>query len=421
MCLAACAALAPSAATAQAVGPRITAALAAGDDATARALSREAGAAGTAHVEGLIALREGRPELAIAHFRTVLRLQPDNLAARRYLVRALAATGATTTAMFQLDELIARTDDPAQRARHMAERRALLARRPWGLSGTFALRPSSNVTGRTSNRTVAGFGGLGTGTIPERGESGLGLTLGLGTFRRWRTGERTQFRLDAFAGLNLHTVPELDGGYLGGAATLTRALAHGAADLRAEAVRGLNRDPQRDYTRLGLSVARRIPAGRSQWTLRAGAERTGYDDPAIARISDNTRLEIHVGGRWRATPRTTLGWRTGLAETFAADARFSHAELSGGVSAERRLASGWHVALAPGVELRRYDEVYGGPFPEPRRERILELEARVGNDRLAIRGAVPRITCRVQRTRSNITLYDDRDVTECSVILTRRF
>ncbi|NNU78994.1 DUF560 domain-containing protein [Halovulum dunhuangense] len=402
-------------------GADLNALLSGGRPAEALELARtsDLSPADLAYVEGRAALADNRLPDAIAAFRRALRLNPEARLARWYLAQALARDGQVEAALFQIDELLPEARGADERRTLLSARSRLVAQRPWGLTFGMNLQPSSNLNRATLNTEAPIFGGL-VGTIDTTAEEGFSATLQAGAFRRFDLGAGA-LTLSGSLAATRATVDGLDRWQLGAAAAWIRPLDRGRLTLRADGLTTFYDDEIRDFTLVGLSVDREFFGERTLYRLGARVARQWYDDPGRASIYDNTSVTLTGDLRRIITPRLAL--RAGLAvnRTNARDPRFSYDAIRPSIGMERSWPSGWTVLGNVYYEQEWFDAPFFAFDTEKRIDRTVGLGLIVGNNSVVIRGFTPRLSCNFARTGSNVVFYDNIDVEECNLSLTRRF
>ena len=363
---------------------------------------------------------QGRHAEAAALLAEVLALNPDLVLFRRALVRSLIALGDLDAAIDQIDILLQAENNPDERRRLLDLRARLDARRPGGLTFGVSLTPSTNVNRATSNVEAPLLFGL-EGTIDETRESGVGLTLSFGGFRRHFLGQGRVIE----GSLSTSYTAFSDSAY--NRASVTGALAYsvpaqnGLWITRAAASAFLYRDETDDAQRFSLSQSRRwaTESGRL-WEVTGTVLHTDYQDPS-SNIYDSNGIDLGAvtrrnmdGGRW-----LTLSF--GLGYTDARDDRFSYLAPRVGAEYGSRVGDTWILSGGPVLSLKAYDEDFGLLTDGPREDVSYGLKLSVLNTAWRVRGAVPRLSCLAERTNSNVVFYDNRNVVECSIGLSRQF
>ncbi|MEM1267028.1 MAG: surface lipoprotein assembly modifier [Pseudomonadota bacterium] len=402
---------------------QLAAALRAGAYDEARAIldAADASLVDRLYVEGLIALRRDAPERAVLFLRRAVDLSPETATIRRALIEALARTDAIDTAIFQAELGATLAEDAETQAGFRRVADALRARRPFGFSFGVAAVPSSNFNRATENTTVPGLGGIDSGTIDETGRTGLGVRVRLGTFWRAELSDQWEVRVDGYGVVTAFTDPDSNRKVFGSGLTLTRGFERVDVDLRFDLARALFREASDNSTLGAVTLAARAPFDRLRTRVGLRYAERAYDDGVTASVFNYS--EIDAFGSVARAVRPDLAVRAQLRGRTrdAVDDRFSFVGLRGEVGLTRSWATGWTVSGDVYFEQNWYDEVFGGAFPEARSDQIWGVRAAVRTNRLTLWGAAPEVSCEISRTRSNIVFYDDLDVEECALALTRRF
>ncbi|MEM9430424.1 MAG: surface lipoprotein assembly modifier [Pseudomonadota bacterium] len=402
---------------------QLAAALGAGAFDEARAILDAAGASlvDRLYIEGLIALRSDAPERAVVFLRRAADLSPATANIRRALIEALARTDAIDTAIFQAELGATLAEDGETRAQFRRIADALRARRPFGLTFGVAAVPSSNFNRATENTTVPGIGGIDSGTIDETGRSGLGVRARFGTYWRTELSDRWDVRVDGYGVVTSYTDPDSNRKVFGSGLTLTRAFEGVDVDLRFDVARALFREASDNSTLGAVTLAARVPFDRLRTRVGLRYAERRYDDGLTASIFNYAEIDLFGSIARAVRPDLAVRAQVRGRTRDAVDDRFSFVGLRGEVGVTRSWATGWTMSGDVFYEGNWYDEVFGGAFPEARSDQIWGVRAAVRTNRLTLWGAAPELSCEISRTRSNIVFYDDLDVEECALALTRRF
>ncbi len=401
-----------------------------GDYDTARAILEEVGATGLdkAYLEGLILQRQGEHLSASRVFRDLLRLFPQERNIRRSLIVSQVAMEDFDGALFQADELIETARSPQERQGYQRLKRQILARRPYGFNAGFSLVPSNNINRATSNDEIEG-GVFDGAEITENNESGLGMTVSLGAFRRFPLGDKSFLQLDGSLGITAYSNPDYNRGTAGISLSHTRDMQNGLwrnqLSLRRTIVnQGPDPEEDRDNSRnVSLSTLRQIQIGeKNQLTGSLTASRTDFEEPGNASF-DNYSLSGSVGLRRRLTPTLAIDGGLSLSRSVAEDSSFSYKSYRLNTGVTKVWQSGWRASLGLSFEERLYDFNYSDadPFQLRRADETIGANISLLNSRITVRGATPRLSCQASKGSSNIVFADNRNIYECNFSLTTRF
>ncbi len=152
-----------------------------------------------AYYRGVILYQQERYEEAVALFRRILQARPEQILVRQALVRALVAQQSYEAAEFHLDELIERDESERNIAQYRTMQRRILNDKPYGITGSFSLVPSSNINRGTTNRVFST--GVGDFTIVEESQekAGTSVNLTVSAFRRFQLNEESTLTLTGTA------------------------------------------------------------------------------------------------------------------------------------------------------------------------------------------------------------------------------
>jgi len=369
---------------------------------------------------GQVLQAQGRHADAIVLYSKILEVRPDLVAFRQALIRSLIATGQWSAAVSQVDVLLQAEERRAERARLNALRARLDARRPGGLTFGVNLTPSTNVNRATSNEEAPSLGGL-EGTIDETRDSGVGLTVNVGGFRRLFQGNGRTLE----ASVNLSYTGFSESAYNRQAVTagLTYTVPTPEArwQTRATIAEYFYRDPEDQVRQYTLGQARRWVTGSGRlWDISGRVLRTDYRDASRAG-TDSYGVDFGVLTRKTFGQDRWLTTTAGLGRTWAEEDRFWFISPRVGLELGGRVGDSWILSAGPVLSLKNYDENFSGLIPVKRQDRTYGVRISAQNTNWRIRGAVPRLSCLAERTNSNIVFYDNLNVLECSVGLSRQF
>ncbi|TVP72728.1 MAG: DUF560 domain-containing protein [Rhodobacteraceae bacterium] len=370
-----------------------------------------------AQLEGLIALRAGDADGAIAIFRDILAVAPDFEPARMWLIRALHAAGQLGAAVAQAHQLASRTEDAQLRDQLLTQLATVRHHPRAGLALRFALLPSSNITAGSATRTVMIDGVPFMLDPASRATSGLGVTLGATAWYRWTLGP------------------------------MMTAIVSASLDHRRFST---SRKPDETELALRLDVTRRGPRStltfgpRVTQLFQAGdltRQQAGFGTSAAGLVTARLQLFIHAeylrqrfpraefrdGIQIRVTPGlhyalsqdTRLTLELPVLRETARAAHLTHTDLALGLGLSTRLGDELHLGVSTLLGRNTHDGVYPG-FSVARRDRVRSLRVTLSHDRLQFQGLVPQLTLTRRWQSSNIPLHRMR-ATDVALSLSRRF
>jgi len=378
-------------------------------------------------LDGLLALREGRPDLAAAIFRKILAQAPGYRPAQVQLVIAMDLMGQGAEALHMAQSVAATTDDTRLRDALLAE----ISTRDWGPAEAksskpphrggvvlrFSLLPSTNLTGGTRQETVI-IGGLPFVVSPaSREKAGTGLSLGLTAWHAWDLAQDWRAVLTASADRRVFDTAlrpaetELD---------LRFALSHRSGRTVLSFGPKLNMlwlDGRESRRQLGLfatgthRVAPRLQlAWQADWldqSYPGAAYRDGH------KVSGLVELSYALGRDSQLTLSLPLERETARAPHLA------HRDIGLGLGLETRLKGGLHLGLDLATSVERYDGAYP-VFGVARRDRVSSLRLSVSHPDLGWGGLMPEISVTRKHRDSNIPLHESW-TTEFGLALVKRF
>ncbi|MDH5557587.1 MAG: surface lipoprotein assembly modifier [Alphaproteobacteria bacterium] len=370
-------------------------------------------------VKGQILMARKKYTEAAETFREVLRVNPEARVARWNLVNALIQLERFDTALFQLDQLIATATSEAERDRFNAARRAVLKRRPYGFNFGLAFASSSNINRATQNTETPIFGGL-TAAIDETEESGFGISINTGAYRRFEIADTSQLTFSTHLGWTGYSNPDYNRGYISGAISNGTDVNKGRRTISADIYRGLYRISAQNMWQLGASLDRELYTENIRYRFGARVSRIWYDDPGRRR-SEYTQYRLSSLARAPVSKRTALTVGLSLTRNNSGDDRFSYIGLKRSFGAEHVWESGWSAGASAFLDRRSHDEIFGIGYAVPREDEVFGLDFSAKNNRLVILGFAPLLQCQLSRGKSNITIFDNVNVQECTFSLTSNF
>lgn len=370
-----------------------------------------------AHLEGMIALRQGDATNAISIFRAILDVAPEFEPSRLWLIRAHHAAGQGELAMSQARRLASQTEDTALRDQLLNQIAAAQGPRRSGIALRFALLPSSNLTGGTSTETVV-IDGL-PFTLDERSRkaSGIGVTLGATAWRSWALGP--SWTAIGSASLdhrkfNTSVKPDetdlalrLDAAYRGEKGSV--AFGPRLSLLFQEGQRA------RRQAGLGLS-ATYLATPRLRIVVTAEILQQRFPQSPFR---NGTRVSATPGLQWALSQHTILTLELPMLRETARAAHLAHRDFALGAGLSTRFESGLHLGVGALAGRNRYQGAYPG-FGFARSDRLRSLRVSLSHERVQMRGLVPEIGVTRMSQSSNIPLHS-MTRTDVSLSLSRRF
>lgn len=364
-------------------------------------------------VQARLLRANGSFDEAITILRSALRRDPRNVALREELGYALLLDGQMATAQYQFEILEERNRDPALGALYRSVLNRIARERPVGINLIFGFTPTDNVNQGTDNTTI-NSGVLGTGVIDpaNRRISGWQSRIGLSGYVRaapspsdlvvfdWRierqqTSEQRMDETEAEIGLALRHF-----------SSTGEMAARFFYQYRA-------RDP-RDVHQPGFSLFRSYNLDRARQIN--GRLQLSYLNVEGRNVLDGPRMLVDAG--YVVTRGPSLAMRFG-AQLERAQAR-AKAQRFTSVAATLQVST----AFKGGLEItgqalagrREFDEA----LRFARHDTFADVSVTVFNSQFSYRGFVPKLTCRIRSTSSNVALFDST-TRECGMALSRRF
>lgn len=361
----------------------------------------------------------GRSDDAIAVFVEILNRDPNYINARRELAHTLLVSGKYNAAQTQLNLLQNIDSNPQMQLGYQQMLGVIDQNRPVGISGVFALLPSSNINKGTSNTefvTVLGPLVIDENSLPV---SGVGVQVGVsGYFRKV---------IDAQSGLSLkwavtgsfYSPPEF-------------------STVNADISVPYERQTQRG----GYSLA---PFYRASWAQTGLSQQaSGLRFSADRRLSDQNRLALSLTFEVRDYPLAafqngafssetlsfsrqitpSLSYTLGVA--FEQSAPFAgtsaHLAFEGG-KAFVSVSKAWQGGLRTGVGLEAGYRQFLGNYPlttAPRFDGFSGVNFSLSHARVQIAGFVPSLRCAYTFNTSNVAFFDF-EVVDCTMGISKEF
>ncbi len=361
----------------------------------------------------------GRSGEAITLFVEILNREPNYINARRELAHTLLTARKFEAARTQL-EILQRIDPaPQMQAGYRQMQGVIDQNRPVGISGVFALTPSSNINNGTTNtefETVLGPFVIDPNTQPV---SGVGLQLGLSGYFRKVINTESRISLKWSATASLYEDPAFSSINANISLPFERRTAKG-----------------------GFSLG---PYYRTSWNQSGLSQQaTGLRLAADWRLSDQNRLALTLAYESRAFPAApfqdgtfssetlsfsrqinpSLSYRLSTAFEQSVPFAASSAHLAyGGGKVFASINKAWPGGLRTGFGLETGYRQFVGDYPlttSPRRDRFYGVNASLSHARVNVVGFVPSLRCAYTANSSNVAFFDF-DVLDCTLGLSKEF
>lgn len=349
-------------------------------------------------------------------FSKILDARPEQILVRQALYKSLLALKHYEAAEYQLGVLLEEDDNERNREQYRTAQRRILREKPYGISGSFAIVPSSNVNRGTTNSVFST--GLGDFVIDEGGKETPGTSISANVSAYWR------FQLD---GKNTITI----NGSVAGAKNLDADSASYSYKLWAD-----YRNPiERGYWQVSPKFTLNYIAGEKSYKttgldyklLRQTSKENIWTYALGGYYSDFYELDYRNGVYWngsvslrrKLSPTLSITGKLGTGAGTPEGEHLQYHVYSASVDVAKSWATGWRATVGAAVDYKPF--VGNFTSVEYRREdwgRTLRMS--VMNTNFTIGGASPRLGCSIKDVESNIAFYD-YVVQECSIGFTRRF
>ncbi len=361
----------------------------------------------------------GRSEDAIALFVEILTRDPNYINARRELAHSLLAARKFNAAQTQLGILQRIDSNPQMLAGYQQMQGLIDQNRPIGISGVFALLPSSNINKGTSNTVFDTV--LGTLVIDSTSQpvSGVGLQVGVSGYFRKIINAQSNISLKWSLSGNFYEDPTLSS--VTGELSLpySRRMANG-----------------------GYTIA---PYYRTSWDENGLSQQaTGLQFSADRRLSAQNRLALSLTYEERDFPTAayqngrfsseslsftrqispSLSYQFGAAFEQSAPFASSSAHLAyNGSKVFVSINKAWQGGLRTGLGLEAGYRNFVGDYPlttAPRYDEFYGVNATLSHARVQIAGFVPSLRCGYTFNTSNVAFFDF-EVVDCTLGITKEF
>lgn len=386
------------------------------DEARAQLTDQDASNLEKSYYEGIILHHQKKYKEAVALFRKILDARPEQILVRQALYKSLLALKHYEAAEYQLEVLLEEDENERNRAQYRTAQRRILREKPYGISGSFAIVPSSNVNRGTTNSVFST--GLGDFVIDEGGKETPGTSISANVSAYWR------FQLE---GKNTITI----NGSVAGAKNIDADSASYSfklwADYRNPIERGywqvspkytLNYiSDEKSHSTTGLDVKLlRQTSKENIWTYALGGY---YGNFYETDYRNGMYWNGSVSLRRKLSPSLSITGKLGTGAGMPDPEHLQYHVYSASVDVSKSWASGWRATVGAAVDYKPFVGNFTA-VEYPREDRGRTLRMSVMNSNFNIGGASPRLGCSIKDVESNIAFYD-YVVQECSIGFTRRF
>ncbi|MEE9454791.1 MAG: surface lipoprotein assembly modifier [Paracoccaceae bacterium] len=351
---------------------------------------------------------------AIEEFREVLRIDPQYINARRELAHTLLMADELDVAAFHFNELMDIDQNPRMRAGYRQFLNIIEQNKPYGISGSFSLLPSTNINSGTTN--VIFVTDIGPVAIDSPPQSGVGAQIALNGFFRKKISQRSQFMLN----WGVTTINYENTDYNSVTGNLSLAF---------------HRSSQHSNWSIG-------PYYRQTWKEDGNdSSATGVRFSISHRLSDSNQLTVSLNSEYQTNPakpyqdgyssgaqfnlrhqiNPALSVTAGLSGRWnrsrAAHLQYNDTKISVGVS------KAWEGGLHTSLGLNYGDRPYIGVFPAlsvARHDSYYGVNFEIYNSTINYMGFTPRLSCSYTENWSNVAFFD-YEVTSCQATISRNF
>lgn len=365
---------------------------------------------------------------AIAVFREILIREPGYLNARRELAHTLLLARQFEVAEFHFKQL--QEVDPSPQMQQVYRRylQVIANNKPYGISGSFAVVPSTNVNRGTSLSEFED--GFGNAQISEdsKAKSGIGLQLGLSGYFRKILDRKSRLTFNwSLLGLKYRD-KDFDTAMARLSATYEKTTEWGRwsvspyvrndwarQDVKVEAETVSEFGTKTRSVGLQFAVQRKL-SPRDTLTLSATGEARDYP---VADYQNGPFYNLSASFSRRLRPDLT--YTVGLSADRSLP-RLDHLKYDG-LKASASVGKIWSSGLQTSFGVNVGTRAFSGDYifrDYPRSDDFWGVSVSLFSPKLVIRGLAPRLSCSYTRNRSNIEFFV-YDVRECQISLTRNF
>ncbi len=355
----------------------------------------------------------GEYDAAVDILRQLLRAHPKDTGVREELGYVLILDGQMAAAQYQFEILRERSSDPQLRGLYSAVLRRIIGERPVGINVIFGATPTTNLNHGTDNTNqdndVLGVGDI---TPESRRISGWKGRIGLRGYVRGNIGTKGRVVFDWRAQRYLYSTlyePETET-ELG----LSFSQVNLQSDIGVRVFRTDRRRVRGDYSRTGVTFF----GGKE---TAPGKRINGFLQFSTLNVEDNDGKEglqtiLDVG--YTLTPTPAFAYRFGFqaARVNANTDLHSYSSLAATLQVNTAFRGGYELSTQMIAGMRHFDR----DLDFSREDSFANISVTVFNSRFSVGGVVPKLTCNLATTKSNVALFE-ADSRACGVSLSRRF
>ncbi len=365
---------------------------------------------------------------AVAVFREILIRDPGYLNARRELAHTLLLAGEFEVAEFHFEKLLEIDSSPQMQPVYRRYLQLIAQNKPFGVSGSFALVPSTNVNRGSS---LSEFDdGYGTAQISEdsKAQSGVGVQLGLSGYFRKTLDRKSRLTFGwsllgqkygdkdfdkAMARVSLTYEKNEEWGRWTVTPYLRNDWARRDIDVGSETVSEFGVSTRAVGLQFGIQ---KKLSPRDTLALSVNGEARDY------LLADYQSGPLYnLSGSFSRRLRPDLNFSVGLSADRSLP-RLEHLKYDG-LKATASVGKIWKSGLQTSFGVNVGVREFAGDYifrDYPRSDDFWGVSVSLFSPKFTIRGLAPRLTCSYTRNRSNIEFFV-YDVQECQIALTRNF
>lgn len=367
--------------------------------------------------DALVAKSEKNWDRALPLLEQVIILQPNHMNARREMAHVLLLSKRFRLAERNIKALQDFDPVPQMQRAYQIWLSQIQLQKPYGISGRFALMPSTNVNRGTDNTLFGSAFGVQTISSASRTTSGVGLQLGVDGFWRGpiKGGRQNNFNWSvtstAYKKSQFNSVI--------GTLQFRHARKIGASALMnlSPYVRYTFREDDADHRDIGILAGVQNKIGPKR-TLNT---KITYEYRDYLTQDFNSGQFFELNSHITVQPSAGFQYGAGLTLTRATP-NAEHGAYRGAqvmVNATRAFSGGLVLGGALKAGVRDYDINYTG-LAFPRADDFFGLEVSLQHKQFNVWGFVPKSTCSFVKTTSNVAFFDSK-VTECHLGVSKRF
>jgi tetratricopeptide (TPR) repeat protein len=386
------------------------------DDARAVLIARDASGLERAYFEGIILHEQEKYVEAVALFRQILQARPEQILVRQALVRSLLEINDYEAAEYHLEQLTNIDENSQNIERYRAAQQRILRDKPYGITGSFSLVPSTNINRGTTNSVFST--GLGDFIIVEEGKETAGTTVNASVsgFRRFELNGDDTLTLNA----GLSAAQSLEGENPAFEFRLSSDFRRPTDTGYWELSPGYSLswlEGEKSYYTLGLDYTLRRRTSRENiWTYEISASQSTF---FVDEFRNGLNLQGSVNLRHIISPSLSVtgefAYGVGLPERD--DLKYQDVSVS--VDVLKSWSNGWRTSVGLELDFRAFADNFTS-VDFPREDFGRTLRASFSNTNISFAGLSPSLGCTVKDVESTIAFYE-YTVTECGIGMSRRF